>query len=105
MYKLLLILIPTCEILFWQASNNFIIKNLQAFQSISFRTITNAPWYLSNRTLHNDNITSISDQESKLDKLFHKKLHHSNPLILNLFFIELPDKTRRLKGNIPETVA
>jgi len=33
------------------------LKILQSFQSITLRLITNAPWYLSNRTLHHYRIT------------------------------------------------
>lgn len=98
-YKLLLNPIATYGIHFWGTAKNSNLKNLQAFQSISLRIITNAPWYVSNLTLHNDlNISPISDQASKLYKRFHKKLHHHpNPLIANLSTIELPDTTRRLK--------
>jgi len=60
-----------------------------------FRTITNARRYINNRTLHNDlNITSISDQASKLNNFFHKKLHHSNTHNSNQSSIELPNTTR-----------
>ncbi|KAF0765294.1 zinc finger MYM-type protein 6-like [Aphis craccivora] len=32
----------------------FTFKTIEAFQSISLRTITSAPWYISNHTLHKD---------------------------------------------------
>lgn len=54
----------------WCCAKPSQLKTIEAFQSISLRTITSAPWYISNHTLHKDlNIEAVD----KLVKTFYKK--------------------------------
>jgi hypothetical protein len=56
---------------FWGTSKKSNPIKFQAFQSITFRVLSNTPWYVSNRTLHHDfNLLSISSFAS----------HHYNSL-------------------------
>jgi hypothetical protein len=38
----------------WGCAKSSQIRTIQAFQSISLRQITSAPWYVSNLSLHKD---------------------------------------------------
>ena len=61
-------------------------KTLQAFQSISLRLITAAPWYVTNKNLHKDqNIPTLNDLAKSYYSKFHSKLcTHLNPIIQNI---------------------
>jgi len=52
-------------------------------QSKILRSIRNAPWYVSNRTLHNKlHIPLVAMEINRLSLLYHKRLvGHHNPLI------------------------
>jgi hypothetical protein len=46
----------------WGCSKPFNTKILQTFQSKTLRKLANAPWYISNLTLHNDlNIPYVTE--------------------------------------------
>ena len=84
----------------WGCAKPTQIKTIEAFQSISLRTITSAPWYVSNYTLHKDlNIELVENLVKTHYKKFHSKLlHHPNPLIANQHSATIPDNPpRRLK--------
>jgi len=74
------------------------VKILQFFQSKSIFLITNAPWNVSDHTLHHHiQIQTPSVPASHMYKRFH---NHTNPLISILSSITLPDNpTRRLSVN------
>ena len=61
------------------------LKIFQAFQSINYCLLTNAPWYVSNRFLHHDlNVPTITALASYNYNTFHKNvLNHPNPLVFN----------------------
>lgn len=103
-YKQLLRPAMTYGIQVWGTTKISNLNILQSFQSISLRLITNAPWYVSNRTLHNDlNIPMLTSLASYHYKKFHTNaLNHSNPLISKLASLTIPDNPpRRLKRNWP----
>ncbi|KAL1115673.1 hypothetical protein AAG570_005963 [Ranatra chinensis] len=58
------------------------IDRIQSFQSKVLRTILNAPWYVSNRTIHHDlNIPTVHETIQSRFKSFHSKLeNHPNQL-------------------------
>jgi hypothetical protein len=61
-YKVILKPIWTYGIELWGCAKPSNIKILQTYQSKTSRMITNAPWYVSNQTLHDDlKIPFISD--------------------------------------------
>jgi hypothetical protein len=65
-------------------------------QSKILRTITNAPWYVTDHTLHTDlNIPYVSEViNEKTDKHINKLESHPNPLVET---ITQPKRNRRLK--------
>jgi len=56
---------------------------MQRSQSKILRAITNAPWYVTNHTLHTDvNILYVSDVIHERINKYHKNLEaHPNPLL------------------------
>lgn len=84
----------------WGSAKPSQLQTIQAFQSISLRLITSAPWYVTNITLHKDlKIQTVEQLIKQHYSKFHKKLHlHQNPLISHLSSRTLPDNPpRRLK--------
>ncbi|KAF0747910.1 Uncharacterized protein FWK35_00025438 [Aphis craccivora] len=94
----------TYGIQLWGTSKKSNIQKFQSFQSICLRLLTNAPWYVSNLTLHSDlKIPNIYTLASHYYKLFHNNtVNHPNPLISNFSSLTLPNNPpRRLKRNWP----
>jgi hypothetical protein len=57
---------------------------LQRFQSNVLRSITNAPWYVSNHTLHRDlQIPFVTEEIKKYSTIYHSRLirHENNQFI------------------------
>uniref|UniRef100_A0A2S2N814 Putative RNA-directed DNA polymerase n=1 Tax=Schizaphis graminum TaxID=13262 RepID=A0A2S2N814_SCHGA len=103
-YKQLIRPALTYGIEFWGSTKTSNLNLLQSFQSISLRLMTNAPWYVSNLTIHKDlNIPTLLTLASTHYKKLHSKTNnHPNPLISNLSSKTLPDNPpRRLKRNWP----
>jgi hypothetical protein len=68
------------------------IRPIQAFQLISLRLLTHAPWYVSNLFLHNDLKLKTT---AELAKTMYKRLHqnlstHRNLLISKMSTFTLP---------------
>jgi len=102
LYKQIIRPAMTYGIQLWGAAKPSNINIFQSFQSINLRLITNAPWYISNHTLHKDlNICTLSTLARTCYSNFHANTHsHPNPLIANLSSETLPDNPpRRLKRN------
>jgi hypothetical protein len=59
---------------------------MQRLQSKVLRTITNAPWYVSNFTLHNDlHIPFITEEIKGYSTLYHNRLiGHENDYVTEL---------------------
>uniref|UniRef100_A0A023F705 Putative reverse transcriptase rna-dependent dna polymerase n=1 Tax=Triatoma infestans TaxID=30076 RepID=A0A023F705_TRIIF len=73
------------------------INRLQTLQSKILRRIVNAPFYVSNHSIHTDlNIPFIPELAKTRYNKFHQKLSfHPNPLAANLFSTTLPSNPRR----------
>jgi hypothetical protein len=71
------------------------IAKIQRIQSKILRMITNAPWYVTNQTLHDDlNVPFIKDVIQEKSINHHDILgNHSNPILQPL----LEQQQRRLK--------
>jgi hypothetical protein len=69
---------------------------MQRSQSKILRMITNAPWYVTNQTLHDDlKVRLIKDVIQERNTNHHDKLgNHSNPILLPLLEQQ---QRRRLK--------
>ncbi|KAL1122751.1 hypothetical protein AAG570_003078, partial [Ranatra chinensis] len=77
---------------------------IQSFQSKVLRTVLNAPWYVSNRTIHHDlNILTVHKTIQSRFKSFHSKLeNHPNQLANALSPSTHPlNPPRRLKRRWP----
>lgn len=99
-YKSLLKPIWIYGIQLWGAAKKSNTNKIQTFQNISLRKITNAPYFVSNHTLHNDlHIKTINEEAKSFYNRFHLKLlNHFNPLIKGLSITTLPgNPQRRLK--------
>jgi len=95
-YKTVLKPVWTCGIELWVCTSKSNIAVIQRYQSKLLRSITNAPWYVSNQTLHSDlhipHVHTVfrertSTHRTALDS-------HPNPLIEPLVH---PPNNRRLK--------
>jgi len=101
-YKCLLRPLWTYGIVLWGPTKKSNAKTIQAFQSICLRIIAKAPWYVTNKLLHDDlQIKTVHDTATNFYKRFHEKLlMNHNHLISQLASKTLPDNpTRRLKRN------
>ena len=83
----------------WGTASNMEI--LQRFQSETARIITNAPWYVTNETIHRDlRILTIKEERSKHGNRYNSRVsRHSNPLVTRL--LDSTVHTRRLKRYYP----
>jgi hypothetical protein len=84
----------------WDCASKTNIDIIQMLQSKILRAMTNAPWYVSNDTLHKDlGIPMISDVIKGRGNKHHNQLEtHTNPLMQSL--LEEPNY-RRLKRRLP----
>jgi hypothetical protein len=83
-YKCILKPIWTYGIQLWGCANPSNTKIIQRLQSNVLRTITNAPWYISNFTLHND--LQIPPEEIKRYSTIYNNLviGHENSYVTEL---------------------
>lgn len=85
-YKVILKPIWTYGIQLWGTSSVSNIEIIQRFQSKALRKIANAPWYVSNQTLHKDmKIPFVKEEITRFSENYLKKLEdHPNHLAVNL---------------------
>ena len=97
LYKCILKHVWNYGIQLWGCAKHSHTKILQRFQSKTFRSLANAPWYVSNRQLHTDlGIPFVSDEIHKSSLRYHQRLAgHHNVLVVALS--TPPTVTRRLK--------
>ena len=95
-YKAVIKPIWTYGIELWGCASKSNKAIMQRAQSKILRTITNAPWYVTNHTLHTDlNIPYVSDViNERINKHLSKLKSHPNPLVETL---KQPTRNRRLK--------
>jgi hypothetical protein len=81
-YKMILLPTLTYAMEVWGSAKASNIVRIQRFQSKVLRSILDAPWYVSNHTIHTDlNIPFISDLIKTRFQQFHSRLSiHPNPL-------------------------
>lgn len=97
LYKTILKPIWSYGIQLCGTASNSNIKKLQTFQSKALRTIADAPWFVSNKTLHRDlNIPFVKDEITKLSARYLQRLSdHENPLAIVL--LDDSNEIKRLK--------
>jgi len=86
LYKCVLKPVWTYGIKLWDCAKPSHTQIIQRLQSKILRSITNAPWYVSNFTLHNDlHIPFVTTEISRLSFLYRQRLAgHHNALITAL---------------------
>ena len=99
-YKTIIIPIWTYGLELWGCSSKSNITIIQRSQSKILRMIADAPWYVSNATLHSDlGISTVQDVIKRKSTRHHTKIEtHTNPLIRAL---RAREDNRRLKRNWP----
>ena len=97
LYKFVLKPVWTYGIQLWGCAKPSHTKIIQRLQSKILRYITNAPWYVSNFTLHTDlRIPFVTTEINRLSLLYHQRLvGHHNDLISAMSIP--PTYARRLK--------
>jgi hypothetical protein len=94
----------TYGIQLWGCAKPSYSKILQRFQSQTIRSFVNAPWYVSNRQLHNDSgIPFVADKIRKSSIRNHQRLagHHD---VLVAAMSTPPTVARRLKCPWPSNL-
>jgi len=101
LYKCVLKPVWTNGIQLWGCAKPSHTQIIQRLQSKILRSITNAQWYVSNCTLHNDlHIPLVTTEINRLSLLYHKRLvGHHNALITAM--APPPTIVRRLKRQWP----
>jgi hypothetical protein len=101
LYKCVLKPVWTYGIQLWGCTKPSHTQIIQRLQSKILRLITNAPWYVSNSTLHNDlHIPFVVTEINRLSFLYHQRLvGHHNTLITAM--ATPPNIVRRLKRQWP----
>lgn len=97
LYKAIIKPIWTYGIELWGCSSKSNVNIIQRFQSKSLRIIVNAPWYVSNHTLHTDlDIPPIVEEcRRRARKHFDRLENHSNELASDLVNIVNPNRLKR----------
>lgn len=100
-YKAILKPIWSYGVELWGCSKPSNIKILQTFQSKTLRAMVNAPWYVSNATIHEDlKVPLIKETiNHHANKYRNRSTDHNNHLIAELH--NQPPVTRRLKRQWP----
>lgn len=105
LYKTIIKPISTYGIQLWGCSKPSNTKIIQRAQSRALRIIYNAPWYVSNKTLHDDaNLAYIPDEIQRISSRYLERLQdHPNEEAEQLRVP--PDVIRRLRRCWPTDVA
>ena len=95
-YKTVLKPVWTYGIELWGCASNFNIEIIQRYQSKIIRILTNAPWYVTNHTLHSDlHIPYVLEVFQERIAIRRTAIaSHPNPLMAPLLLLPT---TRRLK--------
>ncbi|PNF35987.1 hypothetical protein B7P43_G02293 [Cryptotermes secundus] len=85
-YKCILKPIWTYGVQLWGCAKPSNTKIIQRLQSNVLRSITNAPWYVSNFTLHNDlQIPFVTEEIRRYSTIYHNRLKgHENSCVTEL---------------------
>ena len=88
----------------WGCSSKSKVNIIQRLQSKTLRLMTNAPWFVSNHTLHADlKISTVAEEVRKRAEIHNFRLqNHPNVLASELTQVE--NSTRRLKRILPHNL-
>jgi hypothetical protein len=95
-YKTVLKPIWTYGLALWGCTATSNLAIIQRYQAKTLRKIVNAPWYVTNHTLHKDlRVPSVKQVFQELTETHRTRLQkHSNPLVATIL---TPPSIRRLK--------
>ena len=101
LYKAVIKPVCTYGIQLWGTASNSNIEILQRFQSKTLRSLINAPWYLTNETIHRDlKIPSVKDEIHKSRSRYSTRVNnHHNPIATQL--LDTTHQICRLKRTYP----
>ena len=101
LYKAVIKPVWTYEIQLWGTASNSNIKILPRFQLKTLRSLLNAPWYVTNETIHRDfKIPTVKDEIHKSRSRCNTRVNnYHNPLVIQL--LDTTDQIRRLKRKYP----
>ena len=101
LYKTVIKPVWTYGIQLWGTASNSNIEILQRLQSKTLRSLLNAPWYVTNETIHRDlKIPTVKDEVYKSRSRYNTRINnHHNPLVTQL--LNTTDQIRRLKRKYP----
>lgn len=96
-YKAILKPVWTYGIQLWGTASNSNIDILERYQSKTLRLITNAPWYLTNKSIQRDLLMlPVREEVRKIsDRYLERLSNHINPMAVSL--LDSTTETRRLK--------
>ena len=100
-YKTVIKPVWTYGIQLWGTASNSNIEILQRFQSKTLRSLINAPWYVTNETIHRDlKIPTVKEEIYKFRSRYNARVNnHHDPLVTQL--LDTTDQIRRLKRKYP----
>ena len=101
LYKIVIKPVWTYGIQLWGTASNSNIEILQRFQLKPLRSLINAPWYVTNETIHRDlKIPTVKDEIYKFRGRYNARVsNHHNSLVTQL--LDTTDQIRRLKRKYP----
>ena len=101
LYKAILKPVWTYGIRLWETASNSNIEIFQLFQSKTLRSLIDAPWYVTNETIHRDLKTpTVKEEISKFSNRYSIRVNnHQNPIVARL--LDTTDQIRRLKRHYP----
>ena len=101
LYKTVIKTVCTYGIQLWGTASNSNIEILQRFQSKTLRSVINAPWYVTNETIHRDlKISTVKDEIHKSRSIYNTRVNnHHNPIVTQL--LDTTHQIRRLKRKYP----
>lgn len=97
LYKCILKPVWTYGTQLWGTTSNSNIEILQRYQSKTLRCIVNAPWYVTNKQIHQDlKIPYIKDEINRFSLRYIDRLsNHCNAFAISL--LDETEEVRRLK--------
>ena len=98
-YKAILKPVWTYGIQLWGTASNSNIEIFQRFQSKTLRSLIDAPWYVTNKTIHRDlKIPTVKEEISKFSNKCNIRINnHQNPLVTQLTTCHQHDTTDQIR--------
>jgi hypothetical protein len=105
LYKSIIKPIWTYGVQLWGCTKPSNTQIIQRLQSKVLRTISSAPWYVSNLRLHIDlQVPYVTDEIRRLSLLYNQRLQGHNSKLIEEVKI-FPNVTRRLKRQWPSDLS